>query len=205
MLYRSPEGIYIIMYNFSFKGFHHVAMATNDIDTTVRFWRDLLGMRLVLTMGEDGRRMYFLEVSGVNFLAFFEWPEVERSPYKVPGVPVKGPFMLDHLSFALNDMDELWNLAERLIAAGFFVSNVMDHGMVRAFYTFDPNGIPIEFCVESEGIDLRKEPRMLDEEPSDTAREGFEPDPHRWPTPDEGASPDERIVLPGKGRKRFDR
>jgi len=189
------------MYNFSFKGIHHVALATNDMDTTVRFWRDLLGMRIVLTMGEDGRRMYFLEVSGVNMLAFFEWPEVERVEKKPPGVPVTGPFMMDHISFQLGSMDELWNLADRLIAAGFFVSNVMDHGMVKAFYTFDPNGIPIEFCVEQ--MDLRSKPRQLDEEPSDTALEGLEPDPSRWPSPQGESRPDERIVLPGKGRKRF--
>jgi len=102
---------------------------------------------------------------------------------------------------ATKGMEELRNLAERLIAAGSFVSNVMDHGMVKAFYTYDPNGIPIEFCVEE--IDLRSNPRMLDEEPSDTAKEGFLPDPHRWPTPDEDSRPDERIVLPGKGKKRF--
>jgi len=45
------------------------------MDNTVRFWRDLLGMRIVLTMGEDGRRMYFLEVSGANMSAYFESPE----------------------------------------------------------------------------------------------------------------------------------
>jgi len=73
--------------------------------------------------------------------------------------------------------------------------------MVKAFYTFDPNGIPIEFCVEQ--IDLRKKPRQLDEEPSDTALEGLEPDPSRWPSPQGESRPDERIVLPGKGRKRF--
>jgi len=191
------------MYKFRFKGMHHVAMATNDIDTTVRFWRDLLGMRLVLAAGGDGRRMYFFEVSDETFLAFFEWPEVERVEKKPPGAPVKGPFAMDHISFALGSMDELWNLAERLIAAGFFVSNVMDHGLVRAFYTFDPNGISIEFCVESEEMDLRKKPMLLDEDPSDTALEGPEPDSTRWPTPPEESRPDERIILPGRGRRWF--
>ena len=31
----------------NFNGVNHLAMATNDMDKTIRFWRDLLGMRLV--------------------------------------------------------------------------------------------------------------------------------------------------------------
>jgi catechol 2,3-dioxygenase-like lactoylglutathione lyase family enzyme len=30
-----------------FNGVNHLAMATGDMDTTIRYWRDLLGMRLV--------------------------------------------------------------------------------------------------------------------------------------------------------------
>lgn len=191
------------MEGFRFTGTHHVALVTGDMETTVRFWRDLLGLRLVLGMGEDGRRMYFFQVTDKNFLSFFEWPGVERVPYKVPGAPVTGPIFFDHLSFAMDTDDELWNLAERLIAAGFFVSNVMDHGFVKAFYTYDPNGIPLEFCVENKDIDIRNHPLMLDDNPPPIALEGSEPDPTRWPTPEKEGSRDERVVLPGRGKKRF--
>jgi len=192
------------MYNFRFKGFHHIALATGDIDTTVRYWRDLLGMRIVLGLGEPRRRMYFFEISETSLIAFFEWPGLERVPYKVPGEPVEGPYVFDHISFWLESMDDLWELAERLIAGGFFVSNVMDHGFVKAFYTFDPNGIPIEFCVENEELDVRGRPRVLDEDPPETVREGLDPDPKRWPRPDKPSDPDDRIVLPGRGRKKYD-
>jgi catechol 2,3-dioxygenase-like lactoylglutathione lyase family enzyme len=30
-----------------FNGVNHLAMATRDMDRTIRFWRDLIGMRLV--------------------------------------------------------------------------------------------------------------------------------------------------------------
>lgn len=30
-----------------FNGINHLAMVTGDMDMTIRFWRDLLGMRLV--------------------------------------------------------------------------------------------------------------------------------------------------------------
>ena len=35
-----------------FKGINHLAMATGDMDRTTRFWRDLLGMRLVAGLGK---------------------------------------------------------------------------------------------------------------------------------------------------------
>ena len=191
------------MYDFTFTGIHHTALVTGDMETTVRYWRDLLGMRLVLTLGEEGQRLYFFEVSENNYLSFFEWPGVERMTYKVPGVPVTGEFSFDHISLGLASEDDLWNLAERLIAGGFFVSNVMDHGFLKAFYTYDPNGIPIEFCVDDPAIDPRAEPRILDDDPSPTALEGPEPDHSRWPTPEKERNKDERIVIPGKGKKRF--
>ncbi|MEE8401208.1 MAG: VOC family protein [Candidatus Hydrothermarchaeaceae archaeon] len=42
-----------------FNGISHFAMATSDMDSTVRYWRDLLGMRLVAGLGKPGYRQYF--------------------------------------------------------------------------------------------------------------------------------------------------
>lgn len=47
-----------------FHGINHLAMATGDMDKTIRFWRDLLGMRLVAGLGETGYRHYFFEIRG---------------------------------------------------------------------------------------------------------------------------------------------
>jgi len=37
-----------------FNGVNHLAMATGDMDKTILFWRDLLGMRLVAGLGQPG-------------------------------------------------------------------------------------------------------------------------------------------------------
>ena len=55
-----------------FNGVNHLAMATGDMDKTIRFWRDLLGMRLVAGLGEPGYRHYFFEISKDDLIAFFE-------------------------------------------------------------------------------------------------------------------------------------
>ncbi|MEK7873334.1 MAG: VOC family protein, partial [Chloroflexota bacterium] len=36
-----------------FGGVNHLAMVTNDMDKTVRFYRDILGLRLVATTGNS--------------------------------------------------------------------------------------------------------------------------------------------------------
>ena len=98
-----------------FNGVNHLAFATGDMDKTVRFWRDLLGMRLVATIGEPGFRHYFFELSETDTVAFFEWDGVEAAPEKRHGVPEKGPFIFDHVSFGVDSADDLWELKKLVV------------------------------------------------------------------------------------------
>jgi len=84
-----------------FTGVNHLALVTGDMDATVRFWRDLLGMRLVAGLGRPGYRHYFFEVSAHDMVAFFEWPGVDKLPEKDHGVPVRGPYGFDHVAIEL--------------------------------------------------------------------------------------------------------
>ena len=77
-----------------FNGVNHLAMATGDMDKTIHFWRDLLGMRLVAGLGQPGYRHYFFQISDSDLIAFFEWPGTEPVSKKDHGRPVKGPFIL---------------------------------------------------------------------------------------------------------------
>ena len=97
-----------------FSGINHLAMATGDMDKTIRFWRDLLGMRLVAGLGHPGYRHYFFEISKHDMIAFFEWPEVHKITEKDHGVPVKGPFAFDHVSIEVDSDDDLWELKDKL-------------------------------------------------------------------------------------------
>jgi catechol 2,3-dioxygenase-like lactoylglutathione lyase family enzyme len=186
----------------TYTGINHLAMVTKDMDTTIRFWRDLLGMRLVAGLGRPGYRHYFFEVSAHDMIAFFEWPEVEKVPEKDHGAPVKGPFAFDHVSFEVASDDDLWDIKNRLEVAAIWVSEVIDHGFIHSIYTFDPNHIPIEFSAPVPGVDIRKTPKMRDKQPSAVAREGAEPQRGHWPRPEEKTYPDdERVVYPGEGMR----
>jgi catechol 2,3-dioxygenase-like lactoylglutathione lyase family enzyme len=183
----------------SYTGINHLAMATGDMDGTIRFWRDLLEMRLVAGLGSNVYRHYFFEISDRDMIAFFEWPDVEKIPEKDHGVPVKGPFAFDHIAFGVDGEDDLWDLKDRLETAGFWVSEVIDHGFIHSIYTFDPNNIPIEFSSPVVGVDLRRQPKMLDRHPGRAALQGPDPHPGHWPAVERTTPSDQRMVFPGEG------
>jgi catechol 2,3-dioxygenase-like lactoylglutathione lyase family enzyme len=182
-----------------FTGVNHLAFATGDMDKTVRFWRDLLGMRLIATLGQPGFRHYFFELSPTDTVAFFEWDGVEGVEEKAHGVPVRGPFIFDHVSFGVDSADDLWGLKDKMVAAGLEVSDVIDHGFIHSIYTFDPNGIPIEFSYNVPGLDVRAEPLFGDRAPTATAREGSEPDASMWPAVQRQTPRERRFTRPGAG------
>lgn len=186
-----------------FNGVNHLAMATGDMDRTIRFWRDLLGMRLVAGLGKPGYRHYFFQLSDTDLVAFFEWPDVKPVSKKDHGRPVRGPFIFDHVSFGVETEDGLWELKDRLEAAGFEVSDVIDHGFIHSIYSFDPNGIPIEFSVNVTGRDVRKTPTIVDANPSEITLEGPEPIPDKWPKVKTPTPKKMRVVYPGAGSELF--
>jgi len=186
-----------------FNGVNHLAMATGDMDKTIRFWRDLLGMRLVAGLGQPGYRHYFFQISDSDLIAFFEWSGVEPVSKKEHGRPVRGPFIFDHVSFGVDTEDNLWELKDRLEAAGFHVSDVIDHGFIHSIYAHDPNGIPIEFSHNVAGIDIRRAPQMKDAAPSEATLEGTEPRTEVWPRVETPTPASERVVYAGAGSELF--
>lgn len=186
-----------------FTGINHLAMATGNMDRTIRFWRDLLGMRLVAGLGKPGYRHYFFQISEQDLIAFFEWPDVEPIADKDHGRPVAGPFVFDHVSLGVETEDDLWEIKDKLAAAEFWVSEVIDHGFIHSVYSFDPNGIPVEFSHNVAGRDIRKNPVMIDAAPSAVTREGPEPQPGHWPPIDKPTPEAERKVHPGAGSELY--
>jgi catechol 2,3-dioxygenase-like lactoylglutathione lyase family enzyme len=165
----------------TYNGIHHLAMITRDMDMTIRFWRDLLGMRLVAGLGSKEYRHYFFEISENDMVAFFEWPGVSLVPVKDHGVPVKGAHIFDHISIGVKKFQDLIELKKKLTAAGFWVSEIMDHGFINSIYSFDPNHIPIEFSFPVPNIDVRKNPKMKDRYATEITLEGPDPEPGIWP------------------------
>ena len=188
----------------NFNGINHLAMVTGDMDQTVLFWRDLLGMRLVAGLGRPGYRHYFFEISENDLIAFFEWEDVDPIPEVDHGHPRKGPLVFDHVSFGVEKEEDLWELKDKLEAAGFWTSELIDHGIIHSLYSFDPNGIPIEFSHSVEGADIRRNPKMIDKDPSPITREGPEPQPGKWNPVQNPTPPSQWRVYEGAGSELYD-
>ena len=182
-----------------YNGINHLAMVTGDMTATIRFWRDLLEMRLVAGLGRPGYRHYFFEISPYDMISFFEWSDALPIPERDHGVPVKGPVAFDHLSIGVDTDDDLWTLKERLEAADIWVSEVIDHGFIHSIYSFDPNNIPIEFSAPVASVNLRQKPQMRDKDPLPAAREGADPQAGHWPEQAQSTPRDQRRMYPGEG------
>jgi len=127
------------------RGVHHLALITSDMDATVRFWHGVLGARLVATIGTPAFRHYFFEIGSGNTIAFFEYHGQKLATYAKPaGIPYEAASQFDHLSMHLPDEDALLRLRDRLKSHGYEVTDVVDHGFLRSIYFSDPTGIALE-------------------------------------------------------------
>ncbi|WP_291322233.1 VOC family protein [Desulfonatronospira sp.] len=182
-----------------YKGINHIALATGDLNATIRFWRDLVGLRLIAGLGKPGYRQYFFEIGPRDMLLFFEWSDVRPLPEKDHGVPVKGSFGFDHLALEVETLEDIWQIYDRFKAADIWVSEVLDHGFIYSLYSFDPNNIAIEFSWANPEFDLRNTPRMQDSKPAFEAHNGSDPVSGVWPAVQEPTLKQERKIYPGEG------
>jgi catechol 2,3-dioxygenase-like lactoylglutathione lyase family enzyme len=129
----------------AWSGINHLALITNDMDATVRFYHAVLGARLAATVGARGFRHYFFDFGPHCTVAFFEYADVAIEPFAKPaGVPDPRATQFDHLALNLPDENALHDLRHRLIAADCEVTGIVDHGSIHSIYFTDPNGIALE-------------------------------------------------------------
>ena len=173
---------------------NHLACITDDMEKTVRFYRDLLGMELFLGKGIDGFRHYIFRL-GPNQLAFFEYRDAAPREERPQGERIG----FDHVSFAVADKAALFAFRDRLNAAGREVSEVLDYGMVWSFHSHDPNGLPIE--ISWDCLEILDTPAIDDDEPLAIAEEGAGPQPGHWPEPEVWTLPEAMVAKPARGHK----
>src|SRR3954470_12016738 len=68
----------------SARGLHHTALISSDVETTVRFYQDVLGFpltELIDNRDYPGSSHFFFDIGNGNLLAFFDFPGLNVGPY----------------------------------------------------------------------------------------------------------------------------
>jgi catechol 2,3-dioxygenase-like lactoylglutathione lyase family enzyme len=132
-------------------GFHHVAIATRDLDATHAFYTEATGFELVKVVAaptpEAGwARHCFYDTGGHGMLAI--WDIHDRTLGDYPTAISTGlglPAWVNHIAFAADDLGDLEARKRRWLDHGVDVAQI-DHGWCTSIYANDPNGIMVEFC-----------------------------------------------------------
>jgi catechol 2,3-dioxygenase-like lactoylglutathione lyase family enzyme len=127
----------------STRGIHHTALLCADVETTVRFYQDVLEMPLThLFENRDypGSSHFFFDVGNGNGLAFFDLPGLDLGAY----AEVLGG--LHHLCISV-EPDRWQVLHDNLTAAG--VEHLHESG--SSIYFRDPDGARLELISDPLG------------------------------------------------------
>jgi len=135
------------------RGFHHIAIFIPDIDRSVRFYVDVLGMSasdIVSSSRQGGARNCFVYVdarqagSGMG-IHLFEKTDLQAEPDPIgtwEQTPVVGT--IHHAALALSGQQAGITLRGRLKDAGVWVSEVIDFGTTESLLFSDNNGLLLE-------------------------------------------------------------
>ena len=142
------------------KAISHIAVCVRDLDRSLAFYRDILGMTVTLDAVQDtrggSRTQTYKHQRDTRRVAHLRWDR-SQEPYLVmtchPGGQTDGnPIKLDqvgvsHFSFTVDDLP---GLAEELLAKGVDIPGGIDtfknaQGALSSFYVLDPDGILVQF------------------------------------------------------------
>jgi catechol 2,3-dioxygenase-like lactoylglutathione lyase family enzyme len=143
------------------KALHHTAISVSDLDKSIHFYRDLLGMTLDWRMdhrqGDALEQVVGMKNVDVSIAMLRGWgSRIELFQYYSPiGKPYPAHKLqcdkgIIHLAFQVGNID---NLYKQLVAQGVQFNappRVLRPG-VKATYFHDPDGMTLELVQYSEG------------------------------------------------------
>ena len=143
-------------------GVSHIAICVRDLDKSLEFYQDILGMRVTLDQVQDtttgGLPHVYRHARKTRRTVHVRYgPEGNTTPSLVltshPGDEADGaPIKLDqvgisHISFSVKDLK---GLTEELIAKGVSLAGPLDsftnaQGETNSIFVYDPDGILVQF------------------------------------------------------------
>jgi len=129
-------------------GWDHVTLVGSNAEDTVEFYRDVLGLPLVMrqpNLDREAVEHLFFDAGDGRLVTFFVDDSRESAGGQEPGVGA-----VHHLAFRVEPA-ELPVIRDRLLDAGHDVSE-FDRGAFHSLYTRDHNGLVIELAADKYAI-----------------------------------------------------
>lgn len=135
------------------KALGHAVLRVRNLERSVAFYRDVLGMREVARY--RGKMVFFS--LGVNH---HDLGLMEIGAQATDADP--GAVGLYHLAFKVGDsLDELRAVKAELEANGVAILGMSDHRVSQSLYIVDPDGIELELYVDGDPALWRADPAAV--------------------------------------------
>lgn len=132
------------------RGIHHVTAICSDLERTVSFYRDLLGLILVKRAANEddptARHFYFgdPEAAPGTLVTFMEYPNMEQGSV--------GVGVVHHFALRAGSLDELTAWQAHLTAHGVQATEPINRTYYSSIYFRDPDGNIVEIATDGPGI-----------------------------------------------------
>jgi glyoxylase I family protein len=131
-------------------GLHHITLLCQDVERSMAFYRNLLGMRVVKqTVNDDdasARHLFFGDEEGRpgTLITCLEYPELDEGAV--------GRGSTHHFALAVDSEEELRGWHAYLVSRGIPCTEVMDRRYFKSLYLRDPDGHIIELATLGPGL-----------------------------------------------------
>ena len=169
-------------------GYHHLAMAVQDMSAIHEFYEHIMGFELVKVEigpspgGGWAKHFFYRMEDDSKFIAFWEMHDMPDVPDNFHTNWSKAaclPDHINHVSFDVVDMAMLQQYKQRWLGAGLEVMEI-DHNWCYSIYTKDPNDNLVEFCLTTASFTDQDRQRALTALGSDEL--DFSPPPAKFET-----------------------
>ena len=129
-------------------GLHHLTAICRDVDRTIAFYRDLLGLGILhdgVSDDDPGTRHVWFGTGPGLLISFLHYPQMPEG--------VVGIGSTHHFALAVESADELEAWRDYLRGHGVQATDVLDRGgAFRSVYVRDPDGHIVEIATRSPGF-----------------------------------------------------